>query len=256
MKYDRNLYQAIRQRLGMNGDILIQDIQAKKEHAINEKQQLTISNHHWNPLTDVRLLSLGKLINLYDRTQFGLHILGMMLDDDWYQANMENETQQDPGYRKILILEFERSLKHGFGFSLFTLIESSFRIFLRSVDPVVCKGATTSFDSIYKSLLGSKQLDLPTADKQNALELLDFVRLIRNTIHNDGVYFDQSGNNKTADYRGKEHQFNNAKPVDFVTWDLLLPLSGDIQQLLVQVITHPRVFTLKQVDDPFMSYYS
>lgn len=256
MKPDEKRVQIILHRLGMRGDTLIQRLQAIKEQAFKDKQQLTTANPGWNPDMDARLSPLGKFINVVERTQFGLHILGKMLDDDWYQSNMENETQQDSDYKMILTVEFEKSLKYGFGMFLFTLIESSFRIFLRAVDPVACRGATTTFDSIYKSLLGSKQLNFPAANRQTAEKLLDFVRLVRNLIHNDGVYFDEDGNDKTATYRGVQYQFHHGKPVDFVHWDLLLNLADDIRQLLVKVISHPRIATQAEVTDPFMAYYT
>jgi hypothetical protein len=256
MKPDEKRVQAIFHRLGMRGDTLIQSLQVIKEQAFNDKQQLTAASPSWNPQKDARLLSLGKFINVCERTQFGLYILGKMLDDDWYQSNMENETQQDPDYKMILTVEFEKSLKYGFGMSLFTLIESSFRIFLRAVDPTACKEATTAFDSIHKSLLGSKRLNFPAANRQAAEELLDFVRLVRNLIHNDGVYFDEDGNDKTVTYRGVQYHFHHGKPVDFVYWDLLLTLADDIRRLLVQVISHPKIAAQSQVTDPFMAYYT
>jgi hypothetical protein len=254
MKHDEKRVRVILDRFGMSGDALIKRLQEIKEHAFNDKQQLTAANPKWNPHMDARLLSLGKFINICERTQFGLHILGKMLDDDWYQTNMENETQQDPDYKLILTVEFEKSLKYGFGMSLFTLIESSFRIFLRAVDPTACKGATTSFDSIHKSLLGNKQLNFPSADKETSEALLDFVRFVRNLIHNDGVYFDEDNKDKTITYRGVQYQFYHGKPIDFVYWDLLLTLADDIRRLLVQVISHPRIATQSQVTDPFMAY--
>jgi hypothetical protein len=256
MKPDENRVQVIFHRLGMRGDILIQRLQAVKESAFNDKQRLTTANPGWNPQKDARLLSLGKFINVCERTQFGLHILGKLLDDDWYQSNLDDETQQDPAYKMILTVEFEKSVKYGFGISLFTLVESSFRVFLRAVDPVTCKGATSAFDSIHKSMLGSRQLNFPVVDRKASEELLDFVRLVRNLIHNDGVYFDEDGNDKTVTYRDSQYHFYHGKPVDFVYWDLLLTLADDIRRLLVQVISHPKIATQSQVTDLFAAHYS
>lgn len=256
MKLDEKRVQVILHRLGMDGGTIMQRLQMLKEQAINEQQQLTAANPGWSPQKDARLLSLGKFINVCERTQFGLHILAKMLDDDWYQSNMKNETQQDPDYKLGLTVEFEKYLKYGFGMSLFTLIESSFRIFLRAIDPTACRGATTTFDSIYSSLLGSKRLNFPATDRQAAEELLDFVRLIRNLIHNDGVYFDEGGKDKAITYRGVQYRFYNGKPVDFVYWDLLLNLADDIQRLLFKVISCPKIASQVQVMDPFMAHYT
>lgn len=253
-KIDKKRAQIILHRLGMPGDVLLQRLQAIKENAFNDKQRLSTANPNWNLSKDVRLLSLGKFINICERTQFCLHILGKMLDDEWYQNNMENETHQEPDYKLILTVEFERSTKYGFGMSLFTLIESSFRIFLRAIDPTACKGGTAAFYSIHKSLLGSKQLNFSTGDKKIAEELLDFVRLIRNLIHNDGVYFDENGNDRTVSYRGTQYQFNHGQLVDFVYWDLLLTLADDIRKLLVEVISHQKIINQNQIVDLFSAH--
>jgi len=256
MQPDEKLVQVIFHLLGMRGDTLIKRLQTLKERVVNDMQQLTAANPGWNPQKDARLLSLNKFINICERIQFGLHILGKMLNDPWYKRNMENATQLDPEYRKFLTVGFATSLRYGFGMSLFTLTESSFRIFLRAVDPAACKGATTAFDSIHKSLLGSKQLNFPAADRQAAEELLDFVRLVRNLIHNDGVYFDEDGNDKTVTYRGVQYRFYNGKPVNFIYWDLLLNLADDIRKLLVQVISNPKIAKQSQVADPFMAHFA
>lgn len=256
MKFDEKRAQVICHRLGMPGDVLIQRLQLIKEQVFDDKKELTVANFGWNSQTDARLLSLGKFVNICERTQFGLHILGKMLDDDWYRSNMENETQQDPEYKMILTIEFEKLLKYGFGMSLFTLIENSFRVFLRAIDLKACKEATDSFYSIYKCLLGSKQLNFTIAAKQSAEELLEFVRLVRNLIHNDGVYFGKDGNDREIIYRDVKYKFYHGKPVDFVYWDLLLSLADDIHRLLVQVIKHPRIAMLSQVSDPLMAYYA
>ncbi len=253
---DDKRVRVILHRLGMNGEVITQRLQTIKETAFNDKLRLITVHPGWNAQKDARLLSLGKFVNVCDRTQFGLHILGKLLDDEWYQQNMENESQQDPQYKMILTVEYEKSLKYGFGMSLFTLIESSFRIFLRSIDPKACNGATAAFDSIYKSLLGPKQLSFSVNDRKESEQLLDFMRLIRNLIHNDGVYFDKVGNDSIVMYRDVEYSFFHGKPVDFVYWNLLLTLADDLQRLLTQVISQEKISSPAQVVDPFMAYFS
>lgn len=243
------------QRLGMRGDVLIQRLQAIKENTFLEKQNLSTANPNWNSQKDARLLVLRRFIHIFEFTQFNLHLLGKALDEEWYQSIVENKTQQEPEYQMFLTIEWEKVTKYRFGMSLFTLIESSFRVFLRNIDPAACKGATSSFESIYKSLLGPKHLDLARPDRELAEELLNFIRTIRNLIHNDGVFFDEKGKDKVITYRGVPYNFNNGKPVEFVTWELLLDLAENIQRLLVQVISNPFIISQTDLVDPFMSYF-
>jgi hypothetical protein len=237
-------------RFGMRGDILLKRLQNIKEHAFRERTQLLTQYPSWNPEQDARAKSLQKLINVIERTQFQVHIIGKLLDDDWCQHNLENETQQGRDYKKMLIVELEITTKYGFGMSLFTLLESYFRIFLRAIDPAACNGATSAFANIYQSLLGSKKLRLPSNDKKAAFELLEFIRLIRNLIHNDGIYFAEDGQDRNVKYKGNSYIFYHGKRVKFVYWDLLLTLADDIRILLVKVVSHQKVSNLSQIIDP------
>src|SRR5262245_40976755 len=146
VRIDHSRANVILHRLGMNGDVLNQHLQDLKERVFQDKAHLATTNPSWNVQQDARLLSLSKFINIVERTQFSLHILGKLLDEDWYQANLDHPTQQEADYKLILTVEIERSTKYSFGMSLFTLIETSSRIILRSIDPLACRGATMNFD--------------------------------------------------------------------------------------------------------------
>lgn len=253
MKIDEKRTWAIIQRLGMRGDVLINRLQEIKSNTIYEKQNLENDHTNWDNLKDARIMVFGRLTNILEITQFSINLLGKTLDDEWYQSNMDHETQQDPEYKMILTIEWETATKYRFGMSLFTLIESSFRVFLRNIDPGACRGATSSFESIYKNLLSPKQLDFAKQDREVAEELLDFIRTLRNLIHNDGVFFDEDGKDKVITFKGTTFYFYNGKPVKFVTWELLLDLADDIQRLLSLVISQPKINSRTEVLDPFMA---
>ena len=174
----------------------------------------------------------------------------LTLDDEWCDENLENETQQNQDYKRMLVVELEITAKYGFGMSFFTLIETYFRIFLRAIDPTACNGATSAFANISESLLGAKQLNFPNSDRLAALELLSFARLIRNLIHNDGVYFADDGIDKTVTFKDNSYTFRHGQQVNFVYWELLLNLAEDIRQLLVQVISHPQIMRSANIPDP------
>lgn len=250
MQFDQKRADVVVQRLGMGIDVLLSRLQAIKEKAFYERQGLMSINSHWDKRKEYRLSALGKFINIFDITQFSIDLLGKILMEDWYRENLANEGQQEPDFKMVLTVEWERTTKYRFGMSLFTLIESSFRVFLRSLDPVACKGSTSNFDSIYKCLLGSNQLNFANANYENAKELLNFVRIIRNLIHNDGVLFEEDGHDITVTYRKTQYHLYNGKPVEFVTWDLLLAISEDILRLLTQVISHPKIFSQNKIINP------
>jgi hypothetical protein len=85
---------------------------------------------------------------------------------------------------------------------------------------------------------------------QNHENLLDLLRLIRNTIHNNGVYFHRSGNNESVDYKGNIYNFNIGKPVDFVTWDFLFEVTDEVVDLIVDIVKSNELSTINQIIDP------
>jgi hypothetical protein len=255
MTVDEKRAQIIFHRLGMPVDELNQRVQAVKNDALADRQRFLVVNPRWDVQKDARLIVFDKFNNICERTQFTLHILDKLLDDAWCQENLEIEIHQETDYKMALMVEFEASVKYSFGMSLFALIESSFRVFLRALDPVACKGATGTFDSIYKSLLGARQLNYSNAERKSAEELLDFIRLVRNLMHNDGVYFDEENLDKIVSYNGSLYRFAHGKPVDFIYWEVLLTLADDIRKLLVRIVANKRISSLVVVTDPFVAHF-
>lgn len=206
------------------------------------------ANPAWGLRTDARLTSLTNLITILVRTQLGIEFLDELLDEDWWQEHFPRSMPDEA--KDPLTSVFEESVKFSFGMDVFSGVEIYFRIFLRALCPTACNGATDAFKNIYCHLLGPKRLGFCGQHKQASIELLEFVRLIRNLIHNASFYYDRTGNDKAVLYRGKTYKFQHGRVVDFVFWDLLLTMTGDMLQLLVEVISHPTVRSLTQVDDP------
>lgn len=144
--------------------------------------------------------------------------------------------------------EFVKFFRLGFVQLVFSAIESAMRLLLRKINPVACNGATTEFKSVYDCLL---RTELRLEEAQNWVEMLDLFRLIRNTLHNNGVYFHKSCNSVTVPYRGKTYEFKHGEKIDFVFWDLKLSLLDDVIWLVRHILDHPRVVALDHTRDPF-----
>ena len=72
---------------------------------------------------------------------------------------------------------------------------------------------------------------------ESHVELLDIARVIRNTIHNNGVYFHKSGNNETLSYKGRCYCFKHGKPVDEVgNWPFIIEIISDLVSLVIDVV--------------------
>lgn len=238
-------------RFGMSGLDLQNRLEALQRVVLQDKQRLMSANPVRDLSKDARLVAINNLFMYLGRTRMMIHFLGELLDDDWCDANMPGSLQKD---RIIEAVSFEKMIKYSFGMDFFTSIETSLRIFLRTLDPTACKNGTGPFKSIFEHLLGPKQLNLPAQDRNDAIELLNFVRVIRNLIHSGSVYFADDGKDTTLNYRGKTYTLRHGYPADFVYWELLLTLADDIRQLMVKIVYHPKLASIPQITDPYAAH--
>jgi hypothetical protein len=71
------------------------------------------------------------------------------------------------------------------------------------------------------------------------LALLDLLRNIRNTIHNEGVHRPPRTSSAIVSYQGTEYRFEDGKPVEFVTWSFVLDRINDLVSLQDRIVRHP-----------------
>ena len=73
--------------------------------------------------------------------------------------------------------------------------------------------------------------------RKDYTDLLDLLRHIRNTIHNNGVYFYPDGKNKRVTYKRKQYMFDIGKPVKFRgrVLNFLVGLIPDILKMIEDV---------------------
>jgi hypothetical protein len=249
MKVNQERAIRILARLTMDTRVLQKKLADLQRNIVQDKNQLLATNVNWKPQSDMRALSLNHFAAVALRTGLGIEFLGELLDDDWWESHLSEALPDDA--KNSMAESFERIVKYNFGMDFFTGIESSFRAFLRALDPSACDAGTGPFNNVYTCLLGSRQLAFSASERDQAIELLDFVRLIRNLIHNSGVYFSDDGSDRQMTYREREYEFRHGVPVDFVTWDLLLALGHDLHQLLLKVVTHPDILAIPEIQDPF-----
>ncbi len=234
----------------MNGNEIRNYLEVIGQSVLHDKSLLINTHPSWRIQSDVRFTSLNNLFISLERTRLGTVILEDLNGSNWFHLHSPSLPFED---RRKLTDNFEKLVKYNFGMDFFTGIETSFRIFLRAIDPIACDNGSGPFINIYGSLLGDKHLNFQDNERKAAIELLNLSRLIRNLNHNSGVHFSKDGNNETTNYKGNIYIFEHEKPVKFVYWELLLDLAAEIQRLLVTVINHPDIASIPHIPDPYHS---
>lgn len=208
-----------------------------------KKDIITSQFPSWNPIKDARITIFSKCINVCNSTQLAFTFMHFHLTDPqwWKQIGKSEIPLTDI---QIYLSEYDMFTKIGYIQFSFASIESAFRLYVKALDPTACNNGTSEFKSIYSYLL--KRLSL-----QSHENILDILRLIRNTVHNNGVYFHKNGNNETVTYKGIVYNFNIGTPITFVTWDFIFEIIKDVEDLIVDVINSSEISNIIDIQDPF-----
>lgn len=192
---------------------------------------LATEHPDWKANDDERLACFGSLWNITRYAELSLHYLGFHLGSVEAWSHFTGPT---PSPREIIheITVYSQSLKTALFHLYFSAVESSHRSFLRALDPRSATGAP-GYEKVYRNLMG-RLLNAPQDDR----DLLDLLRLIRNTIHNQGAHQSPAGDN-TRTYKGIRYHFTVGAPLNFVTWRFVLDRATDLVLLQERAIRHP-----------------
>ena len=226
---------------------LIEQLQPIRDRAVDDKTAVVALYPFVDPEHDARITAFSKLINVLNSLQLAFTFLSKhLLYKQWWDAIARTPIRDID--KQVFANEFANFIKVGFVHALFSSIESSLRLFLRALDPAACNSGMAEFKSIYDCLFNSKLAVAPT----DGGRLLDLLRLVRNTIHNNGVYFNPRGGNVTLSWQGQTFEFRQGVPVDFVTWEFLIQVSESLRIFLRQVVNDANLRNITVViDDPF-----
>jgi hypothetical protein len=217
-----------------------------REHIISNHQNIDTNK-------DARITIFSKIIIVLDSTAlyFILHQFHLTNLAWWKNISLKKIGDSkiiNPSEEVIpqLVEAFDHFMTVSFVQLLFSSLESSLRIFLRALDPVACDKGTAEFKRIYVHLL--KILNI-----EKYANLLKLLRLIRNIIHNNGVYFDRLGRDECVEYDGAIYKFEVGKPVELGdVWQLFLSnLVPDILKMVIHIVNSNEIISKAQIIDPF-----
>jgi len=226
---------------------LIEQLQLVRDRAVDGKNAVVALYPSLNSERDARVTAFSKFINVSNSLQLALTFISKhLLYNEWW--NWISRKQIPSSDKQIYANEFANFAKVGYVQGIFLAVESSLRLFLRALDSSACNGGMAEFKSIYECLFNSQL----AANPAGGTALLDLMRLVRNTIHNNGVYFSPHGVDATLTWNGNTYEFRQGKPVDFLTWGILFELSDALHLLLRQIAEDVNLQAVKtEITDPF-----
>ena len=202
-----------------------------------------ISTYHWDTRKDLRITSNVRLVRMIT----GLYVSFLYLvntDQNAVLAGIKSPFEENVDVEQYLISN-EIFLKLGFASSLFFIVEGVLKNYLQFLDEEAYK-ETKGIKNICKCLLEEKlEWDFVKFD----CSVFDFLRLIRNTLHSNGIHLPVSAKEKNIDiqYKGLMYHFADGKRINFVTWDLLLDITDDMRTLLFHLAKNNKICAIKEI---------
>lgn len=191
---------------------------------------------------DVRLVAFTHLYHNVDYALVSIRLLNDFLlpsDNEWWQQPKQQALfgSYNDWYREAIANSFNNAyVKNAFMHHLFGNIENTFRQLLRKVDPSAANNATADITSVFRALC-SRIGNTPSESE----ELLKLLRLSRNTIHSNGVFYPQNQQDDQVTYKGTTYDFIHTKPVKFLNWNFLIDRLDDVRELFTAIITNPNI---------------
>lgn len=167
-----------------------------------------------------------------------------LCDISWWRRIFSRDPAQKT--YKLGIEQFDRFARFGLLHVTCSIYESFLRIILRSVDPGACSNGTSEFASIYTALFRTQL----SAGYSDALELSNLLRHLRNTIHNNGIFFHKNKNDMKVNYRNKMYTFKFSREIDFVTWKFICEMLCAISATMGLVCLDPVIVSIPLIPDP------
>jgi hypothetical protein len=227
---------------------LIEQLQAVRDRFVDDRVAVIAIYSSVSAEHDARITAYSKAVNVLNSVQLAFTFISNHLINGQWWAEVARDPIPDAD-KQIYANEFATFTKIAFIQGLFLAIERSLRLYLRAIDPTACDGGSAQFKSIYECLFKQLKFDAAPA---NGIALLDLLRLVRNTVHNNGVYFHRSGNDASVIWDGETFEFKQEKPVNFVTWEFMMKISEALRLLLREVVEDAKLKAISTlIDDPF-----
>ena len=214
----------------------LQSVREARDKAFYDATIL-LSTFHWDQRTDARITTLSKIIKLLVALQLTCHSflrLESAAEEEWSSLVLPAGDNSD---RRPYLDTMELVTKTGFVASLFAAMESSFRVYLNDLDPEAYARNQSRTREIMRLLLKERL----SHEYAPHFEVVDLLRNLRNTLHNNGMFYPPDGRSLSFTFRGLSHAFVPGQRVNFVTWELVIDLADTMRSISFQLARDEKI---------------
>jgi len=224
--------------------ILEKEMKMEQVRAAAEKEWQAILREfsQWG-VDDARRWALSRFPTMLFLPVLGLCLRRTVLEDPrWWE-------EYAPGAGHLLFDrgrdEFDRHLKGKLLLDLAHNIEHPFRLILKALDP---SNSASDFSAVYRDLLRENRPYLKNVP-HGWQEVLDLIRLSRNTVHNSWIHSPANQKHYTVTFKAVSYDFIVGKQLEFISWDLLHDLAEEALRIIVAVVRDRNVLALRAIPD-------
>lgn len=223
------------------------------------RRELGQAHPDWRDGEDARLNLVGKPANLIMSAIVNLRLTQhAAVHPQFWRTCVAPELNTEAIIAAPL---FELGTFYRFGF--FQFLMSSIEHGMRAIQPIVVEGLDTQADQAYWKIYTSlfKAALAPEVAARHG-NLFAFLSALRNTIHNNGVYYPQKHADAAYDIGGKNYTLVNGKRLDLFGWEHFvewLPLiQGALRDLLraKRVVSPPHISDLASFASPGVEHHA
>jgi len=218
----------------------IRRIEAVTKSLRDHYDSLLAAHSDWEVGPDARLAVFSKPENVLNSIALAMdYESNALFNAQWWGKRHPGITRKDA---QRLAGQFDVLMKMCLVNFLYCAFESSFRLYVRAIDANACGQGRGNFKPIYDWLF--KRLSC-----RQWTSLVDFWRLIRNTVHNNGVYWHPGSKEEEVAFEGRKYSFRNGQPVE-CTWEAAVRMAELLPDMLQDVTTAPELIAIPQIIDP------
>lgn len=195
------------------------------------------------PPKDIRLAFFGLTGNvLHSLLLFSVASIQTLYETDWWIKNYGRKEMTD--LDKAAIRHLEAFSKHSFLIFFLSRIETLMRKTIPIVAPEFNNSPNKPFYQIYEKYLKTLSLS-------KYMPLYDVCRIIRNSIHNNGVFLHKKGKNQTFLWRTIDYEFKHKSAIDFMTPENIFIFFEDLTHSMNEIVDSEALSKHSFIEDKY-----
>lgn len=207
---------------------------------------LVAAHPGWEAGKDARLNLVAKPVNLILTAIANMRVTQhAVAHPQFWQQTIAPELNTEATIAGPL---FELQTFYRFGFFQFLMasVEHGLRAIQRTVVDGVDKQADQPFWKVYTTLFRAA---LPLEAANRHINLFAFLAVLRNTIHNNGVYYPLKHENATFMVGGKTYEFRDGEIVRVFGWEYFIEWLDYVREALEDLLNAPAVAAPREIPD-------